>query len=420
MNPFQRSLHWMVASLTFLVWAAACSPTPPPHTFEAPSVMVPLALEDFPEFTDDVDYDGLLEALRQSMVYLNRLPQERQFDFGGHSYDKIHMQRSLARFAAFIATRPDPARLNQFIRTHYRIYKSSGRPPDGEVLFTGYFEPLYPGSLAPTTQHTVPVYGVPDDLITVDLGAFAPDLAGRRVVGRVAERRLQPYYTRAQILNDGVLAGKAPIIAWMNDPLDLYFLQVQGSGRIQTPDGKNISLLYAAQNGYAADLVGRHLIRENKVPAAEMSMQRIRRYFQDNPAEKIPMLNRDPSFVFFRRGSSGPLGNLGVEITPGRSIATDRRIFPAGALAYIDTRKPLVSGDLDIAQWAPLQRFVLNQDTGGAIKGPGRADLFWGYGAYAETAAGHMKHTGALYFLVLNAGAPPAPAAAPPSAANPP
>lgn len=411
MNLARRTLRWMAVGLTLMAWAGACAPPPPSAPLTPPQVMVPLAPEDYPEFADDVDYDGLLEALGQSMIYLNRLPQERRFDFGPRAYDKRHMQRSLAWFAAFVATRPDLARLNHFIRTHYQIYKSSGRPPDGNVLFTGYFEPLYPGSLSASARHTVPVYGVPDDLVTVDLGAFVADLAGRRIVGRVAEQRLLPYYTRAQILGEGVLDGKAPVIAWMQDPLDLYFLQVQGSGRIQTPEGERIGLLYAAQNGYTADLVGRHLIRENKVSAEEMSMQRIRQYFQDNPSEKSPMLNQDPSFVFFRRGSTGPLGNIGVEITPGRSIATDRLIFPAGALAYIDTRKPLVSGSLDIAQWAPLKRFVLNQDTGGAIKGPGRADLFWGSGAYAETAAGHMKHTGALYFLILNEDTPPIPAA---------
>jgi membrane-bound lytic murein transglycosylase A len=230
-------------------------------------------------------------------------------------------------------------------------------------------------------------------------------LAGKRIVGRIEGHRLLPYHTREKILVDGVLEDTAPIIAWLQDPIDLYFLQVQGSGRIQTPDGEKISILYAAQNGHPAELVGRHLIRENKIPAEEMSMQRIRQYFREHPQEIAHMLNLDPSFVFFRVGDTGPLGNLGVEVTPGRSIATDRQIFPPGALAFITTQKPLVSGNRTITQWVPLQRFVLNQDTGGAIKGPGRVDIFWGSGNYAETAAGHLKHDGALYFLVLKANA---------------
>jgi membrane-bound lytic murein transglycosylase A len=303
--------------------------------------------------------------------------------------------------------RPPRAQLNQFIRQHYQVYQSIGRPPEDDVLFTGYFEPLYPGSLTPSPHYPVPVYGLPEDLVTVDLAKFSPDWAGKRIIGRLTEHRLVPYYTREEIQRAGHRLENAPIIAWMRDPVDLYFVQVQGSGRLQTPDGQQVSILYAGQNGHSADLVGRHLIRENKVPAEEMSMQRIRRYFREHPEDRERLLFQDPSFVFFRIGTTGPLGNLGVEVTPGRSIATDRRIFPPGALAFIDTRKPLVSGKREIGQWVSLKRFVLNQDTGGAIKGPGRADLFWGSGAYAETAAGHLKHPGDLYFLILKPAAPP-------------
>ena len=348
-----------------------------------------------------MDYDGLQVAIDQSLTYLSRIPDERLFRFGAHEYSKAHMTRSLEQFRDFTATRPSREQLNQFVRRHYLVYQSIGRPPDDDVLFTGYFEPLYPGSLTRSSLYRIPVYGLPEDLVTVDLAKFSSDWAGKRLVGRLDGRRIVPYYTRAEIQGTENLLEKAPVIAWMRDPVDLYFIQVQGSGRIQTPDGRKISILYAAQNGHTADLVGRHLIREGKVPREEMSMQRIRRYFREHPEDTDRLLHQDPSFVFFRIGDTGPLGNLGVEVTPGRSIATDRRIFPPGALAYVDTRKPLVSGQREIGQWAPLKRFVLNQDTGGAIKGPGRADLFWGSGEYAETAAGHLKHPGNLYFLVL-------------------
>jgi membrane-bound lytic murein transglycosylase A len=381
------------------------------YTPDRPGVTPPvLTLADarhLPEFADDMDYDGIETAINQSLTYLSRVPEDRRFRFGPMEYDKPHMTRSLELFRDFVATRPNREQLNQFIRQYYLVYRSIGRPPDDNVLFTGYFEPLYPGSLTPSPDYPIPVYGLPEDLVTVKLGDFSPDWAGKRIVGHVEEHRLVPYYTREEIQRDGALREKAPVIAWMRDPVDLYFIQVQGSGRLQTPDGQKVSILYAAQNGHSADLVGRHLIRENKVPVEEMSMQRIRRYFREHPEDTERLLNLDPSFVFFRIGSTGPLGNLGVEVTPGRSIATDRRIFPSGALAYVDTRKPLVSGKRVIGQWVPLKRFVLNQDTGGAIKGPGRADLFWGSGAYAETAAGHLKHPGDLYFLVLKPETPP-------------
>ncbi|MGD9330840.1 MAG: MltA domain-containing protein [Desulfobacterales bacterium] len=364
-------------------------------------------LRDLPQFADDMDYDGLATAIDQSLTYLSRVPDDRRFRFGSQEYSKAHMIRSLESFRDYTAMRPPRAQLNQFIRQHYQVYQSIGRPPEDDVLFTGYFEPLYPGSLTPSPHYPVPVYGLPEDLVTVDLAKFSPDWAGKRIIGRLTEHRLVPYYTREEIQRAGHRLENAPIIAWMRDPVDLYFVQVQGSGRLQTPDGQQVSILYAGQNGHSADLVGRHLIRENKVPAEEMSMQRIRRYFREHPEDRERLLFQDPSFVFFRIGTTGPLGNLGVEVTPGRSIATDRRIFPPGALAFIDTRKPLVSGKREIGQWVSLKRFVLNQDTGGAIKGPGRADLFWGSGAYAETAAGHLKHPGDLYFLILKPAAPP-------------
>ena len=389
----------LAAALTaFVSGCVTRVPERPPA--EAP-VLERLESEDFPRFADDMDYDGLATAIQQSLTYYSRVPDDRRFRFESVEVGKSHMIRSLELFRDFIAGRPDGDQLNRFIRERYQVYRSVGRPPDDDVLFTGYFEPLYPGSLTPLPGYAVPVYGVPEDLVTANLGDFSETLSGKRIVGRVQDQRMVPYYTRKEIQTEGVLQGKAPVIAWMRDPVDLYFIQVQGSGRIQTPDGRRISILYAAQNGHDADLVGRHLIRENKVPVEEMSMARIRRYFQENPEDTDRLLHQDPSYVFFRIGDTGPLGNLGVEVTPGRSIATDRHLFPNGALAYIDTRKPLVTGQREIGQWAPLKRFVLNQDTGGAIKGPGRADLFWGSGEYAETAAGHLKHPGELYFLVL-------------------
>lgn len=396
-----RTATKIVFAFILAVYASGCVPKVPERPGAVPPVLEITEPDDLPLFADDMDYDGLAAAILQSLTYFSRVPDDRRFRFGPTEVDKSHMIRSLELFRDFIAGRPDRDQLNRFISERYLVYRSIGRPPDDDVLFTGYFEPLYPGSLTPSPTYSIPVYGRPGDLVTVNLADFSPDLAGKRLVGRVEESRLVPYYTRAEIQRDGALKEKAPVLAWMRDPVDLYFIQVQGSGRIQTPDGRRVSILYAAQNGYSADLVGRHLVRENKVPLEEMSMQRIRRYFREHPEDVAPMLLKDPSFVFFRIGDTGPLGNLGVEITPGRSIATDRRLFPNGALAFIDTRKPLVTGQREIGQWAPLKRFVLNQDTGGAIKGPGRADLFWGSGEYAETAAGHLKHPGDLYFLVL-------------------
>jgi membrane-bound lytic murein transglycosylase A len=405
-SPSQRIAAFCLLVLTLAATQSGCVSTVPERPLAAPPDLAVTAADELPQFADDMDYDGLETAIAQSLTYLARVPEGRRFRFGPLEVDKPHMVRSLELFRDFITGRPDSTQLNRFIRERYQVYRSIGRPPEDDVLFTGYFEPLYPGSLSPSPTYAIPVYGRPEDLVTANLGDFSEALAGKRITGRVSDQRLVPYFTRKEIQTQGVLQGKAPIIAWMRDPVDLYFIQVQGSGRIQTPDGRRISILYAAQNGYTADLVGRHLIRENKVPVEEMSMARIRRYFAEHPEDVDRLLHQDPSYVFFRIGTTGPLGNLGVEVTAGRSIATDRQLFPNGALAYIDTHKPLVSDQRTIGRWAPLRRFVLNQDTGGAIKGPGRADLFWGSGPYAETAAGHLKHPGDLYFLVLKPDAP--------------
>ena len=292
--------------MALIVFASGCVPPVPERPGAAPPALELLESGDLPAFADDMDYDGLAEAIRQSLTYCDRVPDDRRFRFGATAIDKARMVRSLELFRDFIAGRPDRDQLNRFIRERYQVYRSVGRPPDDDVLFTGYFEPLYPGSLTPAPGYSIPVYGLPEDLVTVKLGDFSPEWAGKRLVGRVAEHRLVPYYTRAEIQQDGVLNTKAPIIAWMRDPVDLYFIQVQGSGRIRTPDGQRISILYAAQNGHPADLVGRHLVRENKVPLEEMSMQRIRRYFQEHPEDVAPMLQQDPSFVFFRIGGHRP------------------------------------------------------------------------------------------------------------------
>lgn len=384
--------------------AAGCAKAPPPEPMPAPvapAVLVPLTIAEYPVFSDDMDFDGLARSIEQSLHYYGKIPGNREIGFGADTYRADHLKRSLEHFKVFLDSHPDVNRLNRFVRDHYAVYRSPGRPPDGDVLFTGYFEPVYPGSLKPDPAYRVPVYGLPTDLIKVDLSLFSDQLAGQRITGRVAGNQLVPYHTRREIIESGALSKKAPVIAWLKDPVDLYILQVQGSGKMRTPLGETVRLQYAGKNGRASRLVGRRLIEEGKISREDMSLQRIRDYFRAHPEDIPRLLNADPSYVFFRQGTGEPLGNIGVPLTPGRSIATDSRLFPPGALAYIETQMPLVRENEVIGDWSPLHRFVLNQDTGGAIRGTGRVDLFWGSGDYAETAAGHMKHSGRLLFLVL-------------------
>ena len=220
-------------------------------------------------------------------------------------------------------------------------------------------------------------------------------------MGRLTEQTVVPYYERKEIDFENALEGKAEALVWVKDPVDIFFLQIQGSGKIYLDNGDVINVHYHTTNGRPYRSIGQLLIEEEKILKEEMSMQKIREYLREHPEEIENIFNYNPSYVFFKTEPDGPLGNINVKLTPGRSIALDRKIFPPAALAFIKTKKPLIDTAGNIIDWTDCSRFVLNQDTGGAIKGPGRADLFWGNGHYAEIAAGHLQHPGKLYFFIL-------------------
>jgi len=354
-----------------------------------------------PVFADDLGYDGLIAGLEKSISYLNRVPGDVPFQFGVDRYRGDHVLRSLRHFVDVIRQRPSQEQLNNVIAAEYRVYRSIGSDGVGHVLFTGYYEPLLQGSLSPNSVFKVPIYARPGDLTTVDLSLFSPDFRGKRIVGRHIDQKIVPYFDHEQIAYRNAIAERTPVLAWVKDPVDLFFLQIQGSGRLSIQGYGSMNVHYHSSNGRPYRSIGKLLIQEGKIPANQMSMQRIRAYLKDHPEETKRILTHNPSYVFFKTEEDGPRGYIDVTLTPGRSLALDRRMFPKAALAYIVTQKPLITGDGQIRRWVELHRFVLNQDTGGAIRGPGRADLFWGSGRYAEIAAGHMQHGGRLYLLIL-------------------
>lgn len=358
----------------------------------------------FPSCSDDMAYDGLESAISHSVSYLEKRPSSQRFRFGQDVYDTTHMIQSLKRFQEFIKTHPSKQQLIKFIKKNYRVYRAAGRNSKHETLFTGYFEPILHGSFHETKTYRFPVYGRPEDLLTVDLSLFSPKFKGEKIVARFDNQTLLPYHDRKAIEFDHAIAGKARALAWVKDRIDLFFLQIQGSGKIYLDTGEGLNVHYHSTNGRPYRSIGKLLTDQGKIPRSEMSMQRIRAYLKEHPDEVSSILAYNPSYVFFKIEPDGPLGCINEKLTPGRSIATDRRLFPPAALAFIETQKPLINGSGQIDKWVPMSRFVLNQDTGGAIRGPGRADLFWGNGAYAEIAAGHLQHPGKMYFLVLKPG----------------
>ena len=393
------SVLYFVGIFSLLLAGCTLFKKEPPEIKE--TGLIRIAASENPEFLDDMAFDGLTDGILGSISYLHRVPSTRAFRFGQDVYDTSHMIRSLEHFLHFIQAKPSHQALKEYIETNYLVYRSVGSDTPGEVLFTGYYEPVLEGSLEPSPEYPFPIYARPDDLATIDLSLFSPQFKGKKIIGRCTNNSVVPYYDRKDIDYKEILKDKAETIAWLKDRVDLFFLHIQGSGKIDLDSGESIHVHYHTTNGRPYRSIGKLLIDQGKISRTEMSMQKIREYLYRHPEEADTVLNYNPSYVFFKIEEDGPLGYLEVILTPGRSIAMDRRLFPLAGLAFIETQKPLTGDDGKIDQWTDFSRFVLFQDTGGAIRGPGRADLFWGNGDHAEIAAGHMKHPGKLYFLIL-------------------
>lgn len=290
----------------------------------------------------------------------------------------------------------DRAAARAFFESRFRPWSvRNHRNPLG--LFTGYYEPLLRGSRKRHGRYTVPIYGRPPELVMVDLGRFRDDFKGKRIAGKVQEGSLVPYPDRREI-DGGALAGRKLEIAWVEDPVEAFFLQIQGSGRIALEEGGEMRIGYAAQNGRPYASIGKELIDRGALPRDAVSMPAIRDWLQTHPDQMRPVLEKNPSFVFFQEvKGEGPMGAEGVPLTPGRSLAVDLKHMPLGVPVWLSSGMPGVHPG---EPTRPLHRLLVAQDTGGAIRGPVRGDVFWGFGPEAESLAGRMKHRGKLWVLL--------------------
>jgi membrane-bound lytic murein transglycosylase A len=302
--------------------------------------------------------------------------------------------------------RPDRETARRFFESSLTPFQLVSADGGEDGLITGYYEPLLRGSRKPSARYRHPVYGVPDDLLVVDLTEVYPELKGMRLRGRLDGRRIVPYYDRGQIeLGEAAVRGRE--IAWVDDAIELFFLQIQGSGRIALEGGETMRIGYADQNGHPYRSIGRLLVERGELPLEKASMQGIQAWARANPAKATELLNQNSSYVFFRELPAdlpGPLGALGVPLTARRSVAVDPRFVPLGAPVYLATTWPLSS--------RPLNRLMLGQDTGGAIRGAIRADFFWGFGPEAAREAGRMKQSLRMWVLLPNTFKTPEPAPA--------
>jgi membrane-bound lytic murein transglycosylase A len=333
-----------------------------------------------PDFVDDGDRAGLITAAKQSADYFRALPSGRKIAVGGDTYSAREMAESLDYFRNVIAS--GRGNLKEILQRDFKVYASVGSDGQGTVVFSSYYEHSLQASLQRTSRYQYPLYGRPADLEEIT------ENGERKVV-----RRGRPYFTREEIDSGKVLGGQGLEIAWADNPVDIFFLQVQGSGWLLLPNGERLRIRYAGNNGHPFKSVGGYMMSRGILPKEKFSRQAMVDYLASHPDERQTILNANPRYVFFKidKGPTSPwaYGSLNVPLTPGRSVAMDPAVFPPGALAWMESQGK-----------SKVRRFVLNQDEGGAIKGPARVDYFAGSGDDAEKFAIGFWEKGRLYFLV--------------------
>jgi len=400
--PYQPRRCFWAAPMLALLMLAACEGEKKPAELPPPEdgfYLRATSFDTLPGFAAD-DHAAALAALRISCARIEKRPADAPFfalmDYAGRMSDWQAVCQTLP-------AAPEDARAffeSQF--TPYEIWADPRHPQTREGLFTGYYEPQLREAAA-EDENAVPLYGRPDDMITVNLGDFRPEWKGESITGRVKGAQLVPYLTRAEI-EAGALTGRAEILAKVDSAIDAFFLHIQGSGQVVRQDGSIERIGYAAQNGHKYVAIGRELIARGIMTKENVSMQSIRSWLEQNPAEAQGLMNQNPSYIFFQRlGADGPLGAEGVVLTPRRSLAVDRRRIPYGAPVFIDAEAPQEPAADAAAQAAPpprITQLMIAQDTGGAIRGAVRGDFFWGAGDDAAHQAGLMKSRGYAWLLL--------------------
>lgn len=375
-----------------------------------------------PILSDDLDFGSLTRGLDANIKRLKETPSTDEYlRFGPTRLAKSRYIASLEFLLAEAKLDPSGERFKKSLRENFDAYEVYGQNDWGQVFITSYFEPVIDGSRSPTERFSQPLFGIPKNMVVVDLDSFAkarPSL--QALQGTALEQRSKSNQLRGILVppkspNDparitafpdrsnivsGSLNGHAAELAWV-DPIDAFFLEIQGSGVVRLEDGSEFKVGYAAQNGHPYVAIGKHL--RHAIPLEKMSLQTIESHLRSLPrAEARKIMDLNPSYVFFRPLPGSGVTFFGTEVVTGRTIATDQTYFPKGALAFLEFDKPLFASNdaTEPIAWEKTSRFVLDQDTGGAIRGPHRVDLFWGRGDAAKQSAGVIKNRGRLVYFV--------------------
>lgn len=398
-GPFQP-VFWMVLALAVVL--AACGdrdrarqpsePTPPSDKPLSGARYVPVPLTELPGWQAD-DFAGSVQAFSRSCTRFTAMDPAQPIGPGGIGGLVADWQGLCAALddADLASPNASPDAVRAFFAAYFAAYRvETGDGPSG--TFTGYYEASLTGSRTRGGPYQTPLYAIPDDLVEVNLGRFAADLAGRTIIGQKQGKDLVPYPTREQIDVQQVLGEDARVLAWVTDPVDAHVLHIQGSGRVALPDGSVMRVGYAASNGRKFTGIGGILLREGVLPPGQGSMPHVRAWLRSHPEQARTLMARNARYIFFRElQGDGPIGGFGVPLTPLRSLAVDPAFVPLGIPVWLATRDP---------DGQSLDRLMFAQDVGAAITGAVRGDVFWGYGEDAFAKAGRMKSPGKLYMLL--------------------
>ncbi|MDD5759071.1 MAG: MltA domain-containing protein [Desulfobulbaceae bacterium] len=388
-----RVLVGLLLTFFFLLTMVTGCQAPLPQEI-SPVTFTTLPASKAAQLSDDGDKEPLLQALAASLAYWQKQDPARVVEACGESYHVKDFSLSLEKFQTLL-TETAANQLMTAVADTFTFCQIQPRQGEGKLLVTGYYQPRFLASRVRRPPFLYPVYGPPADLLQAQVFTDKES----KEIGRLADDRLVPYWTRSEIETKDLLHGSE--LCFLADPVDVFILQVQGSGLVQFEDGELKQLLFAGSNGREYRSIGRLLADEGRIPLAEITMPRIRQYLHEHLDERQRILHYNERYVFFRleEHGPGPIGSMGAVLTPERSVALDLSAFPQGGLYFLSSARP--TEKITTPQsWQPLNRFVLHQDTGTAIKGYGRLDFFWGSGEYPERAAGLMKQPGTLYLLM--------------------
>ena len=359
--------------------------------------LYPLRQSELPSFADDMDRASLIECTHRHLSFIKNRVAEKEFFIGTEAYSNNRLLQSLEMFLEKLEQNPSQEQLQRFLSDNYQVFQAGGRKDHGRrrMLVTGYYQPIFEGSLTRRPPFLTPIYSPPPSLITL------PGPNREPLIGRYnPDNQFVAYWSRQEIETTAALL-QGNELAFLKDPFDAFLLHIQGSGRIQFPDRSIRAVRFAATNGHQYKSIGKLLVDEQAMTLEAATIPVIRTYLQHHPDQQQRILHYNPRFIFFNWGDdSGPVGSSGEVLTPGRSIAIDGTVLPEGTIGYLVSRTPRFGDNGEIAGWQTLTRFVFPQDSGAAIKGTGRVDVFFGQGKNAELIANSMKEEGKLYFLI--------------------